>query len=205
MAVKNISGLDKKSGKRRDGGAGAGAAKDAGKPRPDHNNAVAGGRCRLVLSRRRETAATTFGEMRLFVDGVFVPDAVWQTCEKILGTNERRKNCIPLGRYPIEWRTRGRFFQRYAKRWGHAHVFEIADVPNRSDILFHVGTHEGNSLGCILVGFGMLCDHTASTPPQKSERLFNSRAAYVDFYEAVTAAKCRELVVREAGGFLRAA
>lgn len=60
--------------------------------------------------------------------------------------NKRRISCIPTGEYKV--------IPRYSNKYGKH--FHILDVPNRDLILIHVGNYYLQTLGCILVGDGLL-------------------------------------------------
>lgn len=57
--------------------------------------------------------------------------------------NARNISCIPPGSYICK-RT---VYHRHG-----IESFEVTGVPNRTRILFHVGNHDGDTAGCILVG-----------------------------------------------------
>lgn len=56
--------------------------------------------------------------------------------------NEVRKSCIPVGVYPVT--------KENHKKFGWC--YRVHDVPGRSGILIHGGTHYKHTLGCILPG-----------------------------------------------------
>ncbi len=59
--------------------------------------------------------------------------------------NRPNISCIPAGKYICK--------SRLSRRFGQ--TFEVADVPDRSDILFHSGNVAEDSRGCILLGKGL--------------------------------------------------
>ena len=65
-----------------------------------------------------------------------------RTYELPWNDNKRSDSCIPAGKYKAKI--------KYSKRLGRC--FEILDVPNRSDILIHVGNDHEDTTGCVLVG-----------------------------------------------------
>jgi len=83
--------------------------------------------------------------------------------------NEKQKSCIPDGRYPIT-------YIKNHKKFGNC--FLVHNVPGRSGIMMHSGTHYKHTLGCILpaldqkdiTGDGIL-DNTSSKAALK--KLFN--------------------------------
>lgn len=64
------------------------------------------------------------------------------TLERPWVNNERHVSCIPAGRYRCR-RVRSPTFGQ---------TFEVCDVPNRSQVLFHAGNTLEDTHGCILVG-----------------------------------------------------
>ena len=56
--------------------------------------------------------------------------------------NEIRKSCIPEGVYPVTIENHRKF------GW----CYRVHNVPGRSGILIHAGTHYKHTLGCILPG-----------------------------------------------------
>lgn len=67
------------------------------------------------------------------------------TLERPWMENRPYVSCIPTGKYHAfrSWYNAGDY-----------EVFELADVPGRTEILFHVGNYLKNTEGCILVGMG---------------------------------------------------
>jgi hypothetical protein len=57
--------------------------------------------------------------------------------------NQRNISCIPAGTYPMEWEYSSKFKQ---------HLWELKNVPNRSEIKFHVANYSRQLNGCIAVG-----------------------------------------------------
>jgi hypothetical protein len=63
---------------------------------------------------------------------------------------------IPAGTYKIKVRSFGGFHSRYGNKFGEMHrgMLEVADVPNFTDILIHIGNTHKDTAGCLLVGLG---------------------------------------------------
>ncbi len=68
--------------------------------------------------------------------------AIMLTMELPWRNNEPRVSCIPAGVYTV----RPYSSEKYPD------VFEVVDVPSRTDILIHVGNTTNDSKGCILPG-----------------------------------------------------
>lgn len=64
------------------------------------------------------------------------------TCELPWKYNEKKKSCVPVGKYVCKPYTSSRFPE----------VWELQDVRNRSAILIHWGNTIEDIEGCILVG-----------------------------------------------------
>jgi hypothetical protein len=100
---------------------------------------------KAVISRRYRNTSTT-GKFILFDEDVKLLDIV---CIE-LPDNGNRKNvsCIPEGVYKVE--------KTISPTKGEC--FAIRDVPNRDNILIHIGNYVAggkiDSQGCILVGIG---------------------------------------------------
>lgn len=95
----------------------------------------------LILTRIHDTGVQTIGIMHLF-DRNFRTLFTCKTLELSWRNNERRRSCIPTGKYKIT--------PNQSPTFGP--TFRLHDVPNRSDILIHTGNFHTNTLGCILVG-----------------------------------------------------
>lgn len=86
--------------------------------------------------------------------------------------NERQVDCIPEGTYTCEIRQSPKFGK----------VYEIKDIPGRSDVLIHRGNYCGNKakgyrsdvLGCVILGsdFGTL---------EGQKAVIGSKAAFEKF------------------------
>lgn len=91
---------------------------------------------RARLIRWDSTDEATLGALYLDDHRVF-----W-TCENPWKNNVRNLSCIPKGIYTCQKILSPRFGQTY----------EITNVPNRSEIIFHVGNTVDDTRGCILLG-----------------------------------------------------
>lgn len=63
--------------------------------------------------------------------------------------------CIPIGTYPLRLRTGTLKDAEYRKKFGgfwHKGMIEIADVPDRFAIEFHIGNTVHDTEGCSLAG-----------------------------------------------------
>ena len=108
---------------------------------------------KLLVERIVSDSDTTIG--MLWINGVFRTF----TCEdefrfeKVAGETR-----IPTGVYRVELRASSPMADRYRQRFGtwHDGMIWIQDVPNFKWIYIHAGNHEGQTDGCILVGYGAM-------------------------------------------------
>ena len=116
----------------------------------------------MILKRIAETEDGTFG---VLLDAG-VPFAL--TCEPEDKDNQQGISCIPEGAYECK--------RRMYHRRGYE-VFEVTDVPNRTNILFHRGNTEDDTQGCILIGeqFEALGDKAAVLNSGKGFQEFMKR------------------------------
>lgn len=93
--------------------------------------------------------------------------------EKIPG-----KTRIPAGQYDIKLRTAGGFHPRYLARYPKMHrgMLHLQDVPGFEWIYIHPGNDDGDSSGCILVGWGR---------SEEARSLSQSRRAYEYVYPII--------------------
>jgi hypothetical protein len=105
------------------------------------------------------------------------------TLEDAWRDNERQISCIPQGRYTIKLHRSPRFGLTY----------QVVDVPERSQILFHAGNTHKDTNGCILLGlqFGRSGTDTA---------ILASKSAFLKFLELMGNTPEAELVVIDAYG-----
>lgn len=62
------------------------------------------------------------------------------------------ETAIPLGTYELALRTYGRFYEKYKNRYGHEGAIEVLNVPGFTDILWHIGNDDEDTMGCLLIG-----------------------------------------------------
>jgi hypothetical protein len=131
----------------------------------------------LRLVRVTEHNGATMGV--LCIDDV--PEFV--TLEDAWRDNERQISCIPVGRYTIK--------PKISPKFGN--TWEVMNVPERSQILFHAGNTHKDTHGCILLGlqFGKLGNETA---------ILASRSAFLQFLQKMADVKESELLVIDAYG-----
>ena len=115
----------------------------------------------LILKRIADNKDGTFG---VLLDGQ-IPFAL--TLERQWLNNEKGKSCIPVGEYTCK--------RVLSPKFGD--TFEVQNVPNRSNILFHKGNINYDTHGCLLVGeqFEKFDDKTAVLSSAKGFSEFMER------------------------------
>jgi hypothetical protein len=86
---------------------------------------------------------------------------------------------IPEGRYLIQKRYHGKFYQQYKRKFNHTHVFQLMDVPNYTDILIHIGNTNIDTDGCLLTNTSYKFDKTDYVG-------VGSQVAYFSVYKHLT-------------------
>lgn len=106
---------------------------------------------KAVLTRLTDNGKTTAGKLEVFNESKNLVFSC-MTLELSWRNNTIRKSCIPLGKYKVVRRNSPRFKEHY----------KIENVEGRSEILFHVGNFETDTIGCILVGTFVIADKMQS-------------------------------------------
>lgn len=102
---------------------------------------------KIDIYRFSSQSKTTFGAILL--DGKFEAYSVEDRYREEKIKHETR---IQSGYYEVVLRNFGGHFDRYTQKFdGHEGMLWIKDVPNFTDILFHIGNDELDSSGCVLV------------------------------------------------------
>lgn len=114
--------------------------------------------------------------------GVLCLDArpMFVTLEDRWFDNEKQISCIPAGKYKIKIHNSPKF----------GRVFQVCDVPDRSQILIHAGNTKEDTHGCILLGlmYGTIGTETA---------ILSSRAALANFMTAMNGISEAELEIHD--------
>ena len=127
---------------------------------------------KLKLIRVSEYNEATLGVLCLDARPMFV------TLEDKWLDNEKQISCIPTGKYKIKIHNSPKF----------GRVFQVCDVPDRSQILIHAGNTREDTQGCILLGlmYGTIGTETA---------ILSSRAALANFMTAMNGVSEAELEI----------
>jgi len=91
--------------------------------------------------------------------------------------NKPSESCIPIGRYVCR--------RVCSPKFGD--TFEICDVPNRSNILYHYGNFYKDTRGCILLGDSVNIG---------TESICDSKKAFQRFMDALKGVEEFKLIVR---------
>ncbi len=123
----------------------------------------------LQLHRVTTDEQGTFG---VLLDGYQLPLCV--TVEDAWRNNQAWHSCIPEGTYFCEAYASGKF----------GNVWEVMEVPDRTDILWHAGNTIADTQGCILPGlkFGMLGNARAVLDSKDALRGMKSHIGFTDSF-----------------------
>jgi hypothetical protein len=91
---------------------------------------------KMTLKRKRTGDKGTFGKLYI------VDERICYTLELPWKDNQPNISCIPAGEYLVT--------RHESPHFGD--VFKVHDVPDRTDILIHIGNYLDDTEGCILVG-----------------------------------------------------
>jgi hypothetical protein len=131
----------------------------------------------LRLVRVSEYNGATCGVLTIDDSPEFV------TLEDAWRDNERLISCIPQGRYKVKLHRSPKFGLTY----------QVMDVPERSQILFHSGNTHKDTHGCILLGmqYGKIGSESA---------ILASRSAFLKFMDLMGNTPEAQLIVIDAYG-----
>jgi hypothetical protein len=118
---------------------------------------------RLRLERYAYTPSGTLGRL-------FAGDNTLYTIERPWLSNKAFESCIPQGYYRCERYSSARF----------PDTWQIAGVPERSLILFHVANYADDVEGCVGLGMSQMGDRVAVSNSRKAVQLFRSLTAGAD-------------------------
>ena len=74
-----------------------------------------------------------------------IADKTFHILERPWKNNLRNESCIPAGEYRV-------VFLPQSSSGKYQNIYQIESVPDRSDILIHVGNVVEHSRGCLLIG-----------------------------------------------------
>ena len=105
------------------------------------------------------------------------------TLERPWVGNARGLSCIPDGTYVCR--------QKKSDQFGL--TYEVVDVPERSDILFHWGNTAGDTLGCIILG-----RYYGFVESKRMRGILASKATFTNFMNILRHDDEFKLIVRSA-------
>lgn len=117
---------------------------------------------KLRLKRTLYSNKGVLGE--LYYNNVFVG----YTYELPWDYNKRSISCIPEGEYEVKPYSSEKF----------PNVFQVCDVPSRTNILMHIGNDEEDTNGCILVGKEVGFLKSKQDAHQRNLAVLSSRNAF---------------------------
>jgi hypothetical protein len=130
----------------------------------------------MLLERFAYTHWGTFGK-------ITVGDKSWFTIERPWNNNEPNISCIPTGVYAL-WPAR---FNK-----GDYEVYEILNVPGRTEVKIHIATTMDDVLGCVGLGkaLGFYRDKWC---------VIHNKAAFNEFMDECKANpdECKSIVIRD--------
>jgi|SRR5690606_30363721 len=120
------------------------------------------------IKRNKYEDVQTLGSLTVVRDGRAIFSCV--TLELDWENNKKSSSCIPADTYTVK--------ERHTPERGRH--FIVMNVPGRSYILFHPGTYNTHTLGCIMLG-------SAYSDLNKDGYLdlLNSKATFKKFLEAI--------------------
>lgn len=105
----------------------------------------------FTLRRLQSGVDSTAGEL-IAPDGM----RLCATLERGWSNNRPRESRVPAGEYPLRLKRLGasHFDKEYQRKFGEWHLgmVEIYEVPERSEILLHMGNTHHHTWGCVLLG-----------------------------------------------------
>ncbi len=122
----------------------------------------------LLLKRFSKNDFCTLG---ILLDYEMIPIAC--VLENIYLNNMKNVSSIPFGEYYCS--------QIESPKFGR--VYEVKNVPNRTNILIHPGNIASDTTGCLLLGekFGKIDGEPAVLNSRKTMDMFHSKMGFNDF------------------------
>lgn len=132
---------------------------------------------KILVERHNTNKKATLSDIFVFADEIDLPIYKCAGLEDPIRAQKIPTiSCIPAGKYEVKVRTFGGFHKKYEQKLPfHQGMLEIADVPNFTDILIHIGNFPQDTSGCLLVGQNFK-DYTA---------IYNSKDTYEQLYKLV--------------------
>lgn len=122
------------------------------------------------LNRMVDLETCVLGRLEIGADSFSTLELPWRD-------NKQRESCIPCGRYTCR--------RVCSPKFGE--TFEICDVPNRSNILYHSGNFYKDTQGCVLLG---------ESANISTESICESKKAFRRFMKCLEGVEEFRLIVR---------
>ncbi len=123
----------------------------------------------VKLHRHNQDEKQTLGTVTVLVDGNPVFSAV--SLERGWQNNKRNVSCVPAGQYPLVLEYSPRFERE---------LWELKEVPNRSEAKFHAANYWEQLNGCIALGV-----KSKDINNDNYLDVIKSRCAIASFHEAL--------------------
>lgn len=120
------------------------------------------------IKRYKGNQEQSIGLLTVFENDLVIFECM--TMEPAWRNNQKNVSCIPLNTYKVK--------THISPRYGD--VYEVQNVVNRGDILFHQGNYKDNTEGCILVG-----DNIADINVDGLFDITNSKSTLKAFFDAL--------------------
>lgn len=144
---------------------------------------------KLTLQRLFDTGEETVG--RLYLNDIAL---CWTLEDTYRPVKIKHKTRISAGSYKLVFRKYGRWYEKLKKRFPEIKqergMLELAEVPNYTDILIHLGNTEGDTSGCILLGSNLREDNGGW-------KLEDSTTAYKKVYGIIAGLMENDTVILE--------
>lgn len=122
------------------------------------------------LNRIVDLETCVLGKLEIGADSFVTLELPWRD-------NKQRESCIPIGTYTCR--------RVCSPKFGE--TFEICNVPNRSNILYHSGNFYKDTQGCVLLG---------ESANISTESICESKKAFRRFMDTLKDVKEFKLIVR---------
>ena len=136
-----------------------------------------------IVSLRRDALESskiaTFGSMVIVPYWLITSELSFRTLEPPWLDNHKNISCIPEGSY----------YCVRTDKINHKNVFELQEVPDRKDILIHVGNSVADTQGCFLIGY-----------KRDGDNIRLSKIAYIDFMKELANVNTFKLFITRANG-----
>lgn len=91
---------------------------------------------------------------------------------------------IPAGKYVIKFReVPSKMTMKYRERYDFFNFhLQLQNVPGFNYVYIHSGSYDGNTSGCLLIGFNAMLPGSEIKPAEEETMISSSRKAFKKFY-----------------------